>query len=66
MGNRPKISIENKVREKTCVVEGSREASTEDAIIAEFVDMEVGSLYQISKQRSSPHLLPYCAPGPPL
>jgi len=66
MGKRPNISIENKVREKTCVVEGSREARTADAIIAELVDMEVGSLEQISKQRSSQHLLPYCTPGPPL
>jgi hypothetical protein len=44
MGKRPKISIEKSVNEKTCVVEDSLEARTADAIIAEFVDMEVGSL----------------------
>jgi hypothetical protein len=46
MGNRPNISIEKSVREKTCVVDGSLEASTADAIIAEFVDIDVGSLEQ--------------------
>jgi hypothetical protein len=44
IGKRPKISIEKRVKEKTCVVDGSLEASTAEAIIAEFVDMEVGSL----------------------
>jgi hypothetical protein len=36
--------MEKSVRENTCVVEGSREASTVDAIIAEFVEMDAGSL----------------------
>jgi hypothetical protein len=44
MGNSPKISMEKRVNEKTCVVDGSREASTADAIIAELVEMEAGSL----------------------
>jgi hypothetical protein len=44
MGNRPNISMEKSVRENTCVVDGSLEASTADAIIAEFVDIDVGSL----------------------
>jgi hypothetical protein len=44
MGKRPNISIEKRVREKTCVVDGSLEARTADAIIAEFVDMDVGSM----------------------
>lgn len=45
MGKRPKISIEKRVKEKTCVVDGNLDASTAEAIMAEFVDMEVGSLY---------------------
>jgi hypothetical protein len=44
IGNRPNISMEKSVKEKTCVVDGSLEASTADAIIAEFVDMDVGNL----------------------
>lgn len=36
--------MENRVNEKTWVVDGRREASTADAIIAEFVDIEAGSL----------------------
>jgi hypothetical protein len=36
--------MEKRVNEKTCVVEGSREARTADAIIAEFVDIEAGNL----------------------
>jgi hypothetical protein len=39
--------MENSVKEKTCVVDGSLEASTADAIIAEFVDMDVGSLHAV-------------------
>jgi len=45
MGKSPKISIEKRVSEKTCVVDGSLDASTADAIMAELVDMEVGSLH---------------------
>lgn len=48
IGKRPKTSMEKSVKEKTCVVVGSREASTADAIIAEFVDMDAGSLYYMS------------------
>lgn len=44
IGNRPKISIENSVKENTCVVDGNREASTADAIMAELVDMDAGRL----------------------
>jgi hypothetical protein len=47
MGKRPKISIEKRVREKTWVVDGSLDASTAEAIMAEFVDMDVGSLYHM-------------------
>ena len=36
--------MENNVREKTCVVEGSRDARTADAIIAELVEIDAGSL----------------------
>lgn len=36
--------MENNVNEKTCVVEGSRDASTVDAISAAFVDREAGNL----------------------
>jgi hypothetical protein len=44
MGNRPNISMEKSVREKTCVVDGNLDASTADAIMAEFVDIDVGNL----------------------
>lgn len=44
IGSRPKISIEKRVKEKTCVVDGRREASTADAIMAELVDIEAGNL----------------------
>jgi hypothetical protein len=46
MGKRPKTSMEKSVREKTWVVEGSREASTVDAMSAEFVEIEAGRLYR--------------------
>lgn len=36
--------MEKSVREKTCVVEGNREARTAEAIMAEFVDIEAGKL----------------------
>lgn len=39
-GNSPKTSIEKSVREKTCWVDGSREASTVDAMRAAFVERE--------------------------
>jgi hypothetical protein len=45
IGNNANTSIEKSVNEKTCVVEGSREAKTVDAIMAEFVDIEVGNLH---------------------
>jgi hypothetical protein len=44
MGNSPYISMENRVKEKTCVVDGNLEARTADAIIAEFVEIEAGNL----------------------
>lgn len=43
-GKRPNTSIENNVSEKTCVVDGSREASTVEAISAELVEIEAGRL----------------------
>jgi hypothetical protein len=36
--------MEKRVSEKTCVVDGRREARTADAIMAEFVDIEAGNL----------------------
>ena len=45
MGNKPKTSIEKSVNEKTCVVDSRRDASTVDAINAEFVEMDTGRLY---------------------
>ena len=48
MGNKPNTSIENSVKEKACVVEGSREASTVDAMSAELVEMDAGRLHVIS------------------
>lgn len=47
MGKRPNNSIENSVSEKTCVVDGKREASTVDAMSAELVEMEAGRLYVV-------------------
>ena len=44
IGNKPKTSIENKVNENTCVVDGSRDASTVEAIIAELVEIDAGRL----------------------
>jgi hypothetical protein len=44
MGKRPKTSMENRVRENTCAVDGRREARTVEAIIAEFVEIDAGSL----------------------
>jgi hypothetical protein len=44
MGKRPKTSIEKSDSEKTCVVEGSRDASTVEAMRAELVEMEAGRL----------------------
>lgn len=38
--------MENRVNENTWVVEGKREARTADAIIAEFVDIEAGKLWE--------------------
>ena len=51
MGNRPNTSMENMVREKTWVVEGSREASTVDAMRAELVEMDAGRLAVLSNYR---------------
>lgn len=45
-GKRPKTSIEKRVREKTCVVEGRREARTVEAMRAALVDREAGNLYR--------------------
>jgi hypothetical protein len=66
MGNRPNTSIENKVKEKTCVVDGSREASTADAIIAEFVEIEAGSLHHGSVLGIKEHICLYipCSRAP--
>jgi len=36
--------MEKRVNEKTCVVDGRRDARTADAIMAEFVDIEAGNL----------------------
>jgi hypothetical protein len=36
--------MENNIRLNTCVVDGSRDASTVDAITAAFVDREAGNL----------------------
>lgn len=44
IGNSPKTSMEKRVNEKTWVVEGRRDASTVDAIIAEFVEIDAGRL----------------------
>jgi len=46
IGNKPYISMENKVSENTWVVDGKREARTAEAIIAEFVDIEAGKLWK--------------------
>lgn len=43
-GNNPKTSIENRVREKTWVVEVSREARTVEAMRAAFVERVAGNL----------------------
>jgi hypothetical protein len=49
------------------VVEDSLEARTADAIIAEFVDMEVGSLqYELVSIHKSSPTNAHCVPGPPL
>jgi hypothetical protein len=53
MGKRPNTSIENNVSEKTCVVDGNREASTVDAISAELVEMEAGKLPKIRPRLSN-------------
>ena len=45
-GKRPKTSMLNRVREKTCAVVGKRDASTVLAISAAFVDSEAGNLVQ--------------------
>jgi hypothetical protein len=67
MGKRPKISIEKRVKEKTCVVEDSLEARTADAIMAELVDIEVGSLqYELVFRRRYSQSHAHCVPGPPL
>ena len=39
--------MEKSVSEKTWVVDGSRDARTADAIMAELVDMDVGSLHYL-------------------
>jgi hypothetical protein len=49
IGNSPKTSMENKVSENTWVVDGSRDASTVEAISAELVEMDAGRLLHISK-----------------
>jgi hypothetical protein len=36
--------MEKSVKENTCVVDGRREARTVEAIIAEFVEIDAGSL----------------------
>ncbi len=46
IGKRPKTSMEKRVKENTWVVEGSRDARTAEAIMAEFVDIEAGSLHK--------------------
>lgn len=49
MGNKPKTSMEKSVREKTCVVDGSHEASTADAMTAVFVENDAGRLDWVSR-----------------
>lgn len=44
MGKRPKTSMEKRESEKTCVVDGNRDASTVEAMRAELVEMEAGRL----------------------
>lgn len=46
-GKRPKTSMLNSVRLKTCVVDGSRDAKTVDAESAAFVDREAGNLKMV-------------------
>jgi len=36
--------MEKRVNEKTCVVDGRRDARTADAIMAELVDIDAGNL----------------------
>lgn len=43
-GKRPNTSMEKRVREKTCVVEGRREARTVEAMRAALVEREAGNL----------------------
>lgn len=45
-GKSPKTSMLKSVREKTCVVEGRREASTVEAMRAALVEREAGNLYR--------------------
>jgi len=44
MGNKPNTSMEKSVRENTWVVDGSRDASTVEAINAELVEIDAGRL----------------------
>jgi hypothetical protein len=52
-GKRPKTSMENSVREKTCVVDERRDASTVEAMSAAFVESEAGNLFTISSERDT-------------
>ena len=42
--------MEKRVREKTCAVDGSLEASTVEAMTAEFVEKDAGRLEVVSHQ----------------
>jgi len=44
IGNSPKTSMEKRVKEKTCVVDVRRDASTVDAMSAALVDKDAGNL----------------------
>lgn len=57
--------MEKRVKENTWVVDGSRDASTAEAIIAEFVEIEAGSLSRASAGHRHLKITTYRAPGPP-
>lgn len=60
--------MENRERENTCVVEGSLDASTVEAMSAELVEMEAGRLREVSNRdmdgivcRLTEFLFPNCS-----
>lgn len=64
IGNKPNTSMENSVREKTCVVEGSLEARTVDAMSAELVEIDAGRLHAISHSNVDNRQSTHCPPLP--